>query len=102
MTKKQIITLLSSLKPSAVKDLHIVYHNTHEFFSSLYDFRSNSFQPNELTKVLLSSYKLRACIKYVRVCYVDADGMMHSDEYISDDFRCTYNITDFMLVNGLL
>lgn len=104
MTKKQIISLLSSLKPSSVKDLHIVYHNhnTHGSFSSLYDYRFNSFQPNELTKVLLSSYKLRACIKYVRVCYVDAGNITHFDEYIADDFTCTYNITDFLLINDLL
>lgn len=101
MTKKQIITLLSNLKPTAVKDLHIVYHNKYEFFQSLYDFHSNVYQPNELVKVLLSAYKLRACIRYVRVCYVVGE-VMHCDEYVADDFRYTYNITDFMLVNGLL
>lgn len=102
MTKKQIITLLSNLKPSSVKDLHVVYHNDHETFQSLYDFRSNSFQPNELTKVLLSSYKLRACIKYVRVVYLDASNLMHFDEYVDDDFKYTCNISDFLLINDLL
>lgn len=102
MTKKQIVTLLSSLTPSQVKDLHVVYHNTHGSFSSLYDYRTESSAPNDLLRVILTAYKLRACIKYVRIVYVDSTNMMHFEEFVDDRFKSCYNLCDFLLINDLI
>lgn len=101
MTKNEIIRELRRCNPEYIKSLSVVYSNRSSLVRYFYDYQFTSHLSSdarrELTKVLLSLYKLRDYVQTIRVEYFpfcDDDDDMNS-LYFSDE-RYVHSVSDFI------
>lgn len=102
MTKNEIIRELSECNLSHVRTLFVVYHNpiAHVRYSFSYgNDPSLGLAPlsvrRELTKVVLSAYKLRKYIKVISVAYFSSANGESCIRFYSD-YRFVPTISDFI------
>lgn len=100
MTKNEIIRELSKIKPSLIGRLFIVYHNrtSNVRYTFTYEYTSHVSHEclRELSRVVLSLYKLRRYIDCIRVVY----WIRTSDnDWLERYYDCSnhvYSISDFI------
>lgn len=100
MTKNEIIRELTKCDSQKIKSLVIIYHNRDSCVKYAYDYEFTSHlsleSRRELTKVLLSLYKLRNYVEGLRVEYFLDDC---DDDYILryfSNFHYVESISDFI------
>lgn len=100
MTKNEIIRELRRCNPENIKSLSVIYFNRVSRVRYIYDYQFTSHLSidarRELTKVLLSLYKLRDYVQVIRVEYFpvgDDDDTIY--RYFSN-LDYVYSISDFI------
>lgn len=103
MTKKQIIRELSKFNPFLIGRLFIVYHNrsSNVRYVFAYEHTLSSISTHddvkELTRVLLSLYRLRRHIECLRVVYwVRTSENDWLERYYDSCPNYVYSISDFI------
>lgn len=92
MTKSEIIYLLLRLKPSQIKDLVVVYHDSSVGFLSMELFQILA----EYSRFKLSLYRLRRHIKYVSVVCADDDGNIYHHIYSDEKFPVFLSLHSYL------
>lgn len=107
MTKNEIIRELSKCESRYVRRLTIVYHNvdSNVIYTFCYEnsphYKASDAEKSELSRVLMSLYKMRGYIKDIHAVYYtrDSDGYFTKriGHYTSADcLQYVFSISDFI------
>ena len=101
MTKIEIIRELRRCNPENIKSLTIIYYNSSSRVRYAYDYQFTSHLSldarRELAKVLLSLYKLRNYVNFIRVEYFPfSDDDTECVKRFYNEINFTLNISNFI------
>ena len=97
MTKNEIIRELAKCNPSNIQRLYVIYHNKPNVqFTFSYEYTSSASVDSrrELSKVILSIYKLRIYVSSILVVYFSDNGGCLTRAY--DSCVRPQSISDFI------